>query len=437
MRDRDEGGEPCREQEEGGIRIKCPVPNTIFVIVAALACSADHDTDGAGVRNGEAVEGSAPTDTIWRIESEPALVLGQFEEVEEQQFHQIRGAVRLSTGVVVVLDGASRELRAFSPAGTHLWTAGGPGDGPGELRNPGHLEKLPGDILQVQDGVARIRYGPDGSVIADEQLPVAELSRFGQYYAWECPLPSFVGDRVLACAGGGFDARRIPREAGPWRGEAELALLPWSLDSIAALGTFLMEEAWALRPEQPLVLPEGIALVGGGSMLGLAFPPMSRKGLFALGGWPRKLVVADSWRDSVHPFGLAADGALPGVSIPIRNVRRPPTADELAAAWEAASARSRNSPEYLREHLSAPDSIPNVDDLLVDDEGMMWVGSYQADPSAPRLYHVYDSEGPFLARVTMPAGIEVLEIGVGHVLGVTRDALDVERVVLLELNRGG
>ena len=53
------------------------------------------------------------------------------------------------------------------------------------------------------------------------------------------------------------------------------------------------------------------------------------------------------------------------------------------------------------------------------------------------MYHVYDSEGQFLARVTMPAGIEVLEIGVGHVLGVTRDELDVERVMLLELTRGG
>ena len=401
--------------------------------VAVLACVANDNPDQQ-VR--ETAQFPPPTDTIWRIEPEPALVLGQFEELEEQQFYQIRGAVRLSTGVVVVLDGASRELRAFSSDGAHLWTAGGPGDGPGELRNPVHLEKLPGDLLQVQDGVARIRYGPDGSVVAHEQLAVANLLEFGQYYAWECPLPSFVGDRVLACAGSGFDAANFPREAGPWRGEAELALLPWNLDSIAGLGTFLIEEAWALRPEQPLVIPEGI-VVTGGSGLELAFPAMSRKGFFAVGGWPRKLAVADSRGDSVHVFGLASDAALPGETIPIRNVRRPPTADELAVAWETASARSRDSPEYLREHLPAPDSIPNVDDLLLDDEGMVWVGSYRVDPSAPRLYHVYDSEGPFLARVTMPAGIEVLEIGAGHVLGVTRDALDVERVVLLELTRGG
>ena len=109
--------------------------------------------------------------------------------------------------------------------------------------------------------------------------------------------------------------------------------------------------------------------------------------------------------------------------------------DELAAAWEAVSARRVGSPEYVREHLPAPDSIPNVDHLVVDDLGMVWVGSYQADPSATRFYHVYDTEGPFLARVTMPAGVEVLEIGAGHVLGITRDDLDVERIVLLNLDR--
>ncbi|MCY4572577.1 MAG: hypothetical protein OXF01_07210, partial [Gemmatimonadetes bacterium] len=250
--------------------MRYPIPIAIFVTLTALSCTPDHDSDGASVRDdSEATQGPAPADTIWRIEPEPALILGLSEELEEQQFYRIRGAVRLSTGVVVVLDGASRELRAFSPDGTHLWTAGGPGDGPGEMHDPIHLERLSGDNLQVQDWISRIRYDPDGSVIAHQQLAVANLLEFGQYYL-ECPVPSFVGDRVFACSGGGFDATQIPREAGPWRGETELALLPWNLDSISGLGTFLMEEAWALRPEQPLVLPEEITLVGVLSKLGLA-----------------------------------------------------------------------------------------------------------------------------------------------------------------------
>ena len=202
-------------------RRRKPPENTVIrfalalATLAVLACVADDNPDPQVRRE---VGAPPSSDTIWQVTPEPALVLGRFEELEEQQFYQIRGAVRLSTGVVVVLDGASRELRAFSPDGTHLWTAGGPGDGPGELRNPVHLEKLRGDILQVQDGVARIRYGPDGSVVAHEQLAVANLLEFGQYYAWECPLPSFVGDQVLASQAVVLMPRISP--ARPDRGEA-------------------------------------------------------------------------------------------------------------------------------------------------------------------------------------------------------------------------
>ena len=415
---------------------------TLFLaVLPALACSqgSDSDTpnpDGAGTRSdSESIHRPPSADTIWRIEPEPALVLGLSAELEAHQFHQIRGATRLSTGVVVVLDGGSRQLRAFSPGGAHLWTAGGPGDGPGEMRGPERLERLPGDTLQVQDGLSRIRYAHDGSLVTDELLPVAELLEFGRYYAWECPVPGFVGDQVLACSGG-FDAGQVPRQAGPWRVETELALLPWDLGSIDRLGVFLVEEAWALPPEEPLVLPDGITVLRGGSILGYVSPPMSRKGLFAVGGWPRKLAVADSWGDRVQVFELVAGGALPGVTMPIRHSRRPATADEMAAAWEAAAVRIvRGSPEYLREHLPPPDSVPNLDHLLVDDGGMVWVGAYRADPAAPQLYHVYDPEGRFLAQAMMPGGVEVLEIGADHVLGIARDELDVERVVVLNLVR--
>ena len=285
-------------------------------MLPAICCSQDRDPnprspDSAGTRHdSEAGQGLASTDTVWSVDPEPTLVLGLLEGPDAQLFSRIRGAVRLSTGTIVVLDGASQQLRAFSPDGTHLWTAGGPGEGPGEMRNPTHLETLPGDTLQLQDGVSRIRYAADGTLIAHERLATADLMRFGRYFASECAVPSFVGNRVLACSGDGFDAREAPREEGPWRGETELAVLPWNLDSIAHLGVFLKEEGWALPFEGLPRLPEQLVILGGGGM-GYASPPMSRKGIFAVGGWPRKLAVADGWGDEVQTFDLGADPASP------------------------------------------------------------------------------------------------------------------------------
>ena len=299
----------------------CRVIIATLATLAAFACSRD---DRSGARHPDSPEtrdrfetgrGPASADTIWQVDPEPALLLGEADGPDDYLFSMIRGATRLSTGAIVVLDGASMQLRAFSPEGAHLWTAGGPGEGPGEMRNPTHLERLPGDILQVQDGISRIRYAADGTLIAHERLAVANLTRFGRYYASECGVPGFVGDRVLACSGG-FDAGMSPREEGPWRGETELAVLPWNLDSIAHLGVFLKEEAWALPFEGIPRLPEQLVVWGGG--MGYASPPMSRKGIFAVGGWPRKLAVADSRADAVQVFDLAAGPAPPGMTIPIR-----------------------------------------------------------------------------------------------------------------------
>ena len=412
------------------MRYRTPIP--ILAALAVVACSSDRDSDMRNPVNAAGrVSQAVP---MWQIAPDPALSLGLLEGPPEHLFSQIRGAARLSTGTTVVLDGASRQLRAFSPDGSHLWTAGGPGEGPGEMRNPTHLETLPGDTLQVQDGLSRICYAADGTLIAHERLAVGDLQRFGRYYASECPVPSFVGDRVIACTGSDFDPSGMPREAGPWRLEDELAVLPWNLASIDRLGMFLKEEGWAVPFEGLPRLPEQLVVLSGG--MGYAPPPMARKGVFAVGGWPRKLVVADSWGDVVHAFALGADSVLPGATIRVRHARRPPTADELAAAWEAVSARRVGSPEYVRERLPAPDSIPNIDHLVVDHLGMVWVGSYQADASATRAYHVYHTEGRLLARVAMPPGVEVLEIGADYVLGITRDELEVERIVLHTLTRG-
>ena len=145
-------------------------------ILAVLACSSDHDSDSTETRNPFEDDGElSQADPSWQIDPEPALVLGLLEGPEQHLFSQICGATRLTTGTIVMLDGASRQLPAFSPDGAHVWTAGGPGEGPGEMRSPTHLERLPGDTLQVQDGIARIRYASDGTLIAHDRLAVGDL----------------------------------------------------------------------------------------------------------------------------------------------------------------------------------------------------------------------------------------------------------------------
>lgn len=61
----------------------------------------------------------------WELSERPRLDLGRLGGEEATQFHDVRGAVRLSGGRVVVANGGTGELRFFGPEGEHLLTTGG------------------------------------------------------------------------------------------------------------------------------------------------------------------------------------------------------------------------------------------------------------------------------------------------------------------------
>ena len=99
-----------------------------------------------------------------------------------------------------------------------------------------------------------------------------------------------------------------------------------------------------------------------------------------------------------------------------------------------------------------PSHYPRLGRVLVDRTGAVWVMAYPAvqDPvyswrfSAVRgfeveeggaRWRVLDPTGRPLATVRTPPGVFPLEIGADYVLGLTKDAYDVEAVVLHRLVR--
>jgi hypothetical protein len=92
---------------------------------------------------------------------------------ESQQLSRVVGAVTLSDGGIVVLDGDSRELRFFDASGAHQLTVGGRGEGPGEFRFPGHLSRMAGDTLRVLDMASDRHsfFAPDGAFLRAEPAP--------------------------------------------------------------------------------------------------------------------------------------------------------------------------------------------------------------------------------------------------------------------------
>jgi hypothetical protein len=81
--------------------------------------------------------------------------------------------------------------------------------------------------------------------------------------------------------------------------------------------------------------------------------------------------------------------------------------------------------------------LPAFDRLLVDTGDRIWIRDYVPSwaNDQPQQWTVHGPDGIPLARVTTPAGMTVTSISNEYVVGVTRDELNVQYVLLHRLER--
>ena len=82
--------------------------------------------------------------------------------------------------------------------------------------------------------------------------------------------------------------------------------------------------------------------------------------------------------------------------------------------------------------------LPLFSAPFADDEGRVWLPSYQAggELTAVPPYTVIGPDGVWLGTVEAPSGFRILDVAGGLVLGVELDEMDVESVVVYELVEG-
>ncbi len=151
-----------------------------------------------------------------RMEAEPVLSIGLLEGREAYQLFNVDGAARLPDGSVVAGVRGAHEVRRFDPGGTHRWTFGRFGEGPGEFQQL----QLPS---KLHEGRSRRRLRPaqssgdgtgrgQGEMIASYPLTFEARAPYGRIVC------SPGGRMVFA----GWGEGRVP-SAGPYR---------WSVDVV-------------------------------------------------------------------------------------------------------------------------------------------------------------------------------------------------------------
>ncbi|MEZ4425454.1 MAG: hypothetical protein R3E98_18800 [Gemmatimonadota bacterium] len=389
-------------------------PALLPCVLAVVACGGAPDAPSAAGAE-------------WTVDPEPVVTLGGADERPEQIVHEVVGATRLDDGrIVVALQGAS-EVKIFGPDGAHLRTVGGPGGGPGEFSGIHALARLPADTL----------------LVLSERPGLTLLSADGDHV------------RSLRTSLWGRDRHPCRMAIGRWDALPDGRWVTVLEDNPGQPGCTPLT-AGIQRPSGLLELQDAVR----GRYDTLAVMPGAERNapMWRVYGadlvWAAaedRLYVADSRSERIASLSLDGD-TLAWLPTPFAEVQVPPEATRVRQRPSLPMPPGYRPPIPMDPPYDYPSHYPRLGRLLVDRTGALWVMAYPAvqDPvyswrfSAVRgfeveeggaRWRVLDPTGRPLATVRTPPGVFPLEIGSDYVLGLTKDAYDVEAVVLHRLVR--
>ena len=398
---------------------------TMAVALATASCGdrkaavelASEARDSAGVR---IVTNARPPDGSrigWQVDSVPVLSIGAFEGEDPYLLHQVRDAVQLSDGRLVVANRGSQELRVFDAAGAHLATWGRRGEGPGEFNSLLAVAEWQGDSLIAWYSQR-------------ERLSVFDLDgNFGRTMIPGDPADGRDTPEEVSASGTVLVSRFNPglatRADGLVRSERQFETMDAEGRPVAPLGLHLASESYTSTATD---------------MMMVMTLPFSRSARTAM--WAGRFVVAPN--DDYEIRAFEPTGALDLIVrrdhalIAATPAHRDAYIERLVSARppEQQAERRRALQGQLSE-VPLPETLPAFDEILADAVGHLWVQEYDL-PGEQRqspLWTVFDPEGHVLGYMETPAGLDVYDIGEDYILGRATDDLGVEYVQVWSLSR--
>jgi hypothetical protein len=153
--------------------------------------------------------------------------------------------------------------------------------------------------------------------------------------------------------------------------------------------------------------------------------------MLAIGQTPPRIYAGDGAAFSVDVFDASGDrfriirqaGEAPAISRRALRARR----NERLRIAEADGRRADVA--YLLAAVPESRTYPAYQSLFVDVEGYLWAETFVDG------WAIFDADGSWLGNLHL-GGVSPLEIGSDYILAVETDRLDVQRIVLLALDRG-
>lgn len=354
----------------------------------------------------------------WRVDAEPEWSVGVVDGAPEYMFSGIVGVATLPGGVVAVADVGSSQIRLYDSTGTFLNAFGRAGEGPGEFRQISALFRIGDDLLAVHDALTWLHlYRSDGTFVGSHRIGSLPLRMDPVTLHLTPPMaPVLVGwlnERTYVA----IESTPVTLSGG--RGFTE----PQRVDILVRRGQLGDTAALVRRLEGPVHHPHPMNLI-----MPAVFGPSVHVAAGAGG-----IVVASNVHNEVR--WLDAEGRLERIA----RLPWPPVPVTPAMIEEYVQRSVPPLNERIARGRSFAEVLPAFSDVKVDAAGQVWVRRYdpvhattlaQYIPTYDRAstWAVLDGEGRWLGEVELPARFAPLEIGGGYVIGLYRDADDVEYV---------
>ena len=337
------------------------------------------------------------------------LELGKMEgdEDDPELFSHISSIATDAAGRMIVIDGTSQELRVFEPDGRFAFRFGGRGEGPGELHSPCCLGFAPDGRLWVRSihrySVFRLEKG--GAAYEEDRTRAAA--------GWRAPVTFDRSGGVIDVGGLWVDGESVQGRYHIGPGGAVDTVLPGTPKDQQVGRHWFREPGMHTLVVQPFG-PSWLSAHGPG------------------GAWAG--AVSSEYSIALHQPGgdtLRIEGPrLPGPEV---------TPEERDSAQELLDGRLRRN-DLGDPPFGVPGRKPPIAHLYFDRGGRPWVEMSPPRGGEVREADVYDGSA-LVGRYRWPRRVEAADDAsgpwvTGSVLyGVTRDSLDVERVVRVRFER--
>jgi hypothetical protein len=385
------------------------------------ACTEEAGTSPSIVRDSAGitiVENTAPAwqeGAEWRIDAAPEPAIGLVDGPPELQLFRVTGALRLDDGRIVVANSGTSELRFYDTHGSHLHTAGGRGEGPGEFTGPIQLFRWGADSLVAWDGqLLRISVFSNDGAFA-RAFPVARPDPRAS------PRPAGIFDdgTVFIRTGRVFSSGDVT--PGISRDSSALYRLRLDGTVLDTLGVFPGSESF-------------VTILDGGFMVdGVPF-----SGSLAAAIHGNRVFIG---RGDTFEFEVRAnDGTLLRI-VRLARANAPVTPEDIDAyRRQRLEGIDEDGIRQLLETELAntpfPEWMPPYAGLFVDALGNVWIEAHQGPgQTGPAPWLIFDADGRLLGEIPGIDRFFPYDVGDDYILGRRLDELDVERVELYRIRK--